>query len=110
MLEYGIPNGATAMARTVGIPCGIATQLILDGELLSSSGRLAVTSTFAVHARHLYPPSRVRRDSNPARNRGRVSGGLSRRGVLAPLTPDIYEPIITLLEAEGLSCKEEILA
>jgi saccharopine dehydrogenase (NADP+, L-glutamate forming) len=31
MVEYGIPNGATAMARTVGIPCGIAVQLILDG-------------------------------------------------------------------------------
>ncbi|PVU97631.1 hypothetical protein BB561_000439 [Smittium simulii] len=33
MLEFGIPNGESAMARTVGIPCGIATQLILDGAI-----------------------------------------------------------------------------
>jgi saccharopine dehydrogenase (NADP+, L-glutamate forming) len=32
MVEYGIPNGYTAMARTVGIPCAIAVQLILDGK------------------------------------------------------------------------------
>lgn len=31
-LWYGTPNGYTAMASTVGIPCGIATQLILDGN------------------------------------------------------------------------------
>ncbi|KAJ6590680.1 hypothetical protein DFH09DRAFT_1140025 [Mycena vulgaris] len=29
--EYGTPNGHSAMARTVGLPCGIATQLVLDG-------------------------------------------------------------------------------
>ena len=32
MLEYGEPYpGTTAMAKTVGVPCGIAVQLILDG-------------------------------------------------------------------------------
>ncbi|TFK49210.1 saccharopine dehydrogenase [Heliocybe sulcata] len=31
--EYGIPYGHSAMARTVGVPCGIATQLVLDGVL-----------------------------------------------------------------------------
>lgn len=31
-LWYGEPNGVTAMAKTVGVPCGIATQLILDGK------------------------------------------------------------------------------
>lgn len=32
---YGAPTGSghSAMARTVGIPCGIATQLVLDGVL-----------------------------------------------------------------------------
>ncbi|EPQ53793.1 saccharopine dehydrogenase [Gloeophyllum trabeum ATCC 11539] len=30
---YGIPDGYSAMARTVGVPCGIATQLVLDGVL-----------------------------------------------------------------------------
>ena len=33
MLEYGTAGGEMAMARTVGVPCGIATQLILDGKL-----------------------------------------------------------------------------
>jgi len=30
---YGDPSGHSAMALTVGLPCGIATQLILDGVL-----------------------------------------------------------------------------
>ncbi|KAJ6618235.1 saccharopine dehydrogenase [Mycena sp. CBHHK59/15] len=30
---YGTPNGHSAMALTVGLPCGIATQLVLDGVL-----------------------------------------------------------------------------
>jgi saccharopine dehydrogenase-like NADP-dependent oxidoreductase len=30
---YGEPGGHSAMARTVGVPCGIAVQLVLDGVL-----------------------------------------------------------------------------
>ena len=30
---YVEPGGYSAMAKTVGIPCGIATQLVLDGVL-----------------------------------------------------------------------------
>lgn len=30
---YGIPGGHSAMARTVGVPCGIAAQLVLDGVI-----------------------------------------------------------------------------
>lgn len=30
---YGDPTGHSAMALTVGLPCGIATQLVLDGVL-----------------------------------------------------------------------------
>ena len=33
MEQYGSPKGHSAMALTVGLPCGIATQLILDGVL-----------------------------------------------------------------------------
>ncbi|EGN97653.1 hypothetical protein SERLA73DRAFT_92863 [Serpula lacrymans var. lacrymans S7.3] len=29
--QYGDPTGHSAMALTVGVPCGIATQLVLDG-------------------------------------------------------------------------------
>lgn len=70
LLEYGSPQGAsqgyTAMARTVGTPCGIAVQLILDGKI-------------------------------------------NKPGVHAPITPEIYNPILTQLEKEGIVCKEAIL-
>ncbi|KAJ3162037.1 Saccharopine dehydrogenase [NADP(+), L-glutamate-forming] [Geranomyces michiganensis] len=39
-LWYGEPNGDTAMATTVGVPCAITTQLILDGKI-SRRGVLA---------------------------------------------------------------------
>ena len=32
-VEYGVPNGITAIAKTVGAPAGIAAKLILLGEL-----------------------------------------------------------------------------
>jgi spermidine synthase len=31
--RYGSPSGHSAMALTVGLPCGIATQLVLDGKI-----------------------------------------------------------------------------
>lgn len=37
---YGAPDGYSAMALTVGLPCGIATQLVLDG-VISTPGVLA---------------------------------------------------------------------
>ena len=33
LVEYGEPGGGTAMARAVGLPAAIATELILTGEL-----------------------------------------------------------------------------
>lgn len=33
LIEYGIPNGDTAMARTVGLPAAIAAKLICDGKI-----------------------------------------------------------------------------
>ncbi|KAJ1966359.1 saccharopine dehydrogenase (NADP+, L-glutamate-forming) [Dipsacomyces acuminosporus] len=65
-LMYGEPNGFSAMAKTVGVPCGIATQLILDGKL-----------------------------STP--------------GVIAPMTPEIYQPILDVLPSEGINAVEETL-
>ncbi|KAH0835435.1 Saccharopine dehydrogenase-domain-containing protein [Lanmaoa asiatica] len=38
--QYGSPSGHSAMALTVGLPCGIATQLILDG-VINTPGVLA---------------------------------------------------------------------
>ncbi|KAJ2372240.1 saccharopine dehydrogenase (NADP+, L-glutamate-forming) [Coemansia sp. RSA 2607] len=65
-LMYGEPDGFSAMAKTVGVPCGIATQLILDGK---------ITAT----------------------------------GVVAPMTPEIYQPIMDLLPSEGINAVEETL-
>merc|ERR1719234_541978 len=33
LVEYGDPQGYTAMAKTVGYPCAIATKMVLDGEI-----------------------------------------------------------------------------
>ncbi|KAF8129850.1 Saccharopine dehydrogenase-domain-containing protein [Boletus edulis] len=38
--QYGSPSGHSAMALTVGLPCGIATQLVLDG-VINTPGVLA---------------------------------------------------------------------
>ncbi|KAG0066259.1 saccharopine dehydrogenase (NADP+, L-glutamate-forming) [Linnemannia elongata] len=43
ILEYGNPEGASAMARLVGMPCGVATQLVLDG-VIRTPGILAPMS------------------------------------------------------------------
>ncbi|CAG8460029.1 9514_t:CDS:10 [Diversispora eburnea] len=66
LLEYGEPRGTSAMATTVGTPCGIAAQLILDGII-------------------------------------------NEKGVLAPYTPEINNPIIKALEKEGIKVIEEKL-
>ena len=33
MIEYGLPNGETAIARTVGLPLALTTGLILGGRI-----------------------------------------------------------------------------
>ena len=33
MIDFGIPNGDSSMARTVGLPAAIATRLILEGKI-----------------------------------------------------------------------------
>ncbi|XP_013412545.1 alpha-aminoadipic semialdehyde synthase, mitochondrial-like [Lingula anatina] len=33
LVVYGDPEGYTAMAKTVGLPTGIAARMILDGEI-----------------------------------------------------------------------------
>ncbi|EEB06034.1 saccharopine dehydrogenase [Schizosaccharomyces japonicus yFS275] len=40
ILDYGHPDGYTSMARLVGIPCGVASQQILDG-VINTPGVLA---------------------------------------------------------------------
>lgn len=40
LLDYGVPGGVSSMARLVGVPCGVAVQLVLDGKI-STRGVLA---------------------------------------------------------------------
>lgn len=32
LLDYGVPNGTSSMARLVGVPCAIATRFVLEGH------------------------------------------------------------------------------
>jgi saccharopine dehydrogenase-like NADP-dependent oxidoreductase len=66
LLDFGVPHGTTSMAKTVGVPCGLATQLILDGKL-------------------------------------------AERGVIAPMSMSICQPLLEALEAEGIRMTEEII-
>ncbi|KAI9281455.1 saccharopine dehydrogenase [Sporodiniella umbellata] len=66
LIEYGKVGGYSAMAKTVGVPCGIATQLVLDRKLTAT-------------------------------------------GILAPMTREINQPIIELLEKEGIGMVEKVL-
>ncbi|KAI9375292.1 Saccharopine dehydrogenase [Aspergillus egyptiacus] len=67
LCEYGVPGGYSAMAKTVGIPCGVAVKLVLDGTI-------------------------------------------SKKGVLAPMTWDICEPLLkTLKDDYGIEMIEKTL-
>mgnify|MGYP000992925033 CR=1 FL=1 len=63
MVDFGIPNGATSMARTVGLPAAIGVRMILEGKIAS-------------------------------------------RGVIIPVDPSIYEPILAELETLGIRFEE----
>ncbi|EFQ35895.1 saccharopine dehydrogenase [Colletotrichum graminicola M1.001] len=68
LVEYGStdPNGYSAMAKLVGIPCAVAVKQVLNGTL-------------------------------------------SERGVLAPMSSKINDPLIKDLKEYGIYCKEEIV-
>ena len=38
MIDFGIPNGDSSMARTVGLPAAIAVRMILQGEMAGLTG------------------------------------------------------------------------
>ena len=42
LVDYGVPNGDSAMARTVSLPCAVATDLILEGKIKSTGVRIPV--------------------------------------------------------------------
>jgi saccharopine dehydrogenase-like NADP-dependent oxidoreductase len=63
LVDFGIPNGDSSMARTVSLPVAIATRMILDGTI-------------------------------------------QERGVISPILPETYNPILDELETMGIAFKE----
>jgi saccharopine dehydrogenase-like NADP-dependent oxidoreductase len=43
LMDYGNPNGDTAMARTVGLPLAIAAKKILDGKIRCTGIQIPVS-------------------------------------------------------------------
>lgn len=35
LIDYGIPNGDSSMARTVALPVGVAIRLVLEGDAIT---------------------------------------------------------------------------
>lgn len=64
LVDYGVPNGETAMSRTVGLPAAIGVLRVLDGTIATP-------------------------------------------GVVVPVTPAVYEPILAELEGLGIRFREE---
>lgn len=49
LLDYGEPNGTTSMAKLVGVPCAVATRLILEGNTaLKQKGKIVAPYTTEV--------------------------------------------------------------
>lgn len=67
LCEYGNPEGYTAMAKLVGVPCAVAVLQVLNGKI-------------------------------------------SQKGVLAPMSPEIVEPLrLELKEKYGIEMKEKTI-
>jgi len=64
LVDFGVPGGDSAMARTVGLPAAIGTRLILQGKIQSA-------------------------------------------GVLIPILPEIYRPVLEELKVRGIDFREE---
>ncbi|KAF0287862.1 Alpha-aminoadipic semialdehyde synthase, mitochondrial [Amphibalanus amphitrite] len=64
LVTYGHPDGFSAMARTVGYPCAIATQMVLNGEIQG-------------------------------------------KGMVLPLTPEIFRPLLKRLQHEGITATQK---
>jgi saccharopine dehydrogenase-like NADP-dependent oxidoreductase len=43
LIDFGIPDGDSSMARTVGLPASIATKLILEGKITEKGVHIPVT-------------------------------------------------------------------
>ncbi|KAI6716349.1 hypothetical protein JHW43_001127 [Diplocarpon mali] len=67
LVEYGDPKGYSAMAKLVGVPCGVAVKQVLDGTI-------------------------------------------SDKGILAPMTSKINDPLMTELKKYGIELFEKVVS
>lgn len=47
LVEYGVPGGYSAMAKTVGVPCAVAVRQVLNGTISEPGVHAPVTPKFA---------------------------------------------------------------
>lgn len=52
LIDYGVPNGYTSMARTVGIPAAIGARMVLDGTARSPHAYVRALTLRTSHHRH----------------------------------------------------------
>ncbi|CCD34094.1 hypothetical protein BofuT4_P105210.1 [Botrytis cinerea T4] len=67
LVEYGDPKGYSAMAKLVGVPCGVAVKQVLDGTI-------------------------------------------SEKGILAPMTSKINDPLMKELKKYGITLVEKTIS
>jgi saccharopine dehydrogenase (NADP+, L-glutamate forming) len=67
LVEYGDPKGYSAMAKLVGVPCGVAVKQVLDGTI-------------------------------------------SEKGILAPMSSKLNDPLIKELKKYGIECIEKTIS
>ncbi|APA08296.1 hypothetical protein SS1G_13213 [Sclerotinia sclerotiorum 1980 UF-70] len=67
LVEYGDPKGYSAMAKLVGVPCGVAVKQVLDGKI-------------------------------------------SEKGILAPMTSKINDPLMEELKKYGITLVEKTIS
>ena len=81
MASYGSPDSHSAMAWTVGIPSAVAARQILRGMTYVWLRKVLYTELNWIIS---------------------FLGEISRNGVLVPISSDIYEPMLGLLEKENI--------
>jgi alpha-aminoadipic semialdehyde synthase len=84
MLAYGEPHGDTAMAVTVNDRDHAASIL------LSLHAQVGIPAAIATQLL--------------------LDGRIAARGVVRPMDPAVYEPMLSLLEAEGIVMHEKRIA
>lgn len=91
LVVYGEPNGFSAMAKTVGYPAAIAAAMVLNGQcssqLLTPLHCCGSSELWGVDLCALCVP---------------LAGEISTKGLVVPMTKDIYSPVLARLKEEGL--------